>query len=215
MAAWVRSRLNSASSELSLGRADATFLTLRTRQFLADGGKPQAALVQNLRGETLFFAQQPEQQMLGADVLVAQPLGFLGAISQHAFALVAEGQIHAGGNLLADGGVPFDLLSDGLYGSVGAQEPVRQCFVLAQQAEEQMFGFDVGTAELAGFIAREKDYSARLLRITLKHKKWPPITLKDTPGRLQVANRVVLPVPGHPFPGSVLGRSAVRIPNCE
>jgi hypothetical protein len=107
--------------------------------------------------------------MLRADVLVAQPLGFLGTVRQHALALVAERQVHAGGNLLADGSVSFDLLSNGFYGSMGPQEPVRQCFVLAQQAEEQVFGFDVGTAELAGFITREKDDSARLFRITLKH----------------------------------------------
>ena len=122
--------------------------------------------------------------MLRADVLVTQPLGFLRTIGQDAFAFVAEGQVHTGGNLFADGGVPFNLLSNGLYGSMAPEEPVRQCFVLAQQAEEQMFGFDVGTAELTGFISREEDYSARLLRITLKHKRWPPNTLKDTPGWL-------------------------------
>src|SRR5260370_42280178 len=97
---------------------------------------------------------------------------------------------------------------------MGTQETVRQRFVRAQQAEQEMFGLDVGTSELAGFVPREEDHSTRLLRISLKHKKWPPITLKDTPGRLQVANWVVLPVPGHPFPDSVLGRSGVRNPNC-
>ena len=114
---------------------------------------------------------RPEQQMLGADVLVAQPLGFFRAIGQHALALMAQRQIDRSGNLLADGGVAFDLLADGFDGGVGAQEPVRQRFVLAQQAEQQVLGFDVGTAELAGLVSREEDHSPRLLRITFKHKK--------------------------------------------
>src|SRR5664279_5901664 len=95
MAACVRSRLNSASSELSLGRGRHLF-TLRTRQFLPDGGEPQPPLVQNLGGEALLFAQQPEQKMLGADVFVAQPLGFFGPVRKHALAFVAKRQIHAG-----------------------------------------------------------------------------------------------------------------------
>ena len=197
-----------------LGPGGRHLFTLRTRQFFADGGQPEAPLVQDLRREALFLAQQTEQQVLRADVLVAQALGFLRTVGQDAFAFVAEGQIHAGGNLLADGGVSFNLLSNGFYGSMGPQKTVRQRFVLAQQAEQQMFRLNVGTSELAGFIPREEDHSTRLLRITLKHKKWPPITLKDTPGRLQDANWVVLPVPGHPFPGSVLGRSGVRTPDC-
>src|SRR5664279_2876673 len=115
--------------------------------------------------------------MLRADVLVAQPLGFLRPVSQHALAFVAERQIHAGGYFLADGGVPFNLLSNGLHGGMRTQKPVRQRFVLAKQAEEQMFGLDVWTPELAGFIPREEDHSTRLLRVSLKHKKLGPLLL--------------------------------------
>ncbi len=72
-----------------LGPRGRHFFTLRTRQLLADGGKPEASFVQNLRRETLFLAQQPQQQVLRADVLVAQALGFLRPVRQHAFAFVA------------------------------------------------------------------------------------------------------------------------------
>ena len=154
-----------------LGPRGRHLFTLRTRQFLADGGQPQTALVQDLRGETLLFAQQAQQQVLGADVLVVQPLGFFRAIGQHALAFVAQRQIHGGGNLLADGGVAFDLLADRLHGGMRTQEPVRQRLVFAQQAEEQVFGLDVRTAELAGLVPREEDHPPRLLRVTLKHKK--------------------------------------------
>ena len=153
-----------------MGRLEATFSDLRTRQLFADRGKPQAALVQDFGGEALLFAQQAEQQMLGADVLVVQPLGFFRAIGQHALALVAQRQIHRSGNLLADGGVAFDLLADGFDGGVRAQEAVRQRLVFAQQAQQQVLGLDVRAAELAGFVAREEDDPPRLLRISFKHR---------------------------------------------
>ena len=70
--------------------------------------------MQDLGREALLFAQQAQQQMLGADVLVVEPLGFLGAVGQHALALVAERQVDRRRNLLANGGVPFDLLADGI-----------------------------------------------------------------------------------------------------
>jgi hypothetical protein len=37
-----------------------------------------------------------------------------------------------------------------------------------------MLGFDIRTAELAGFIAGEKDYPPGLLRITFKHDRDAP-----------------------------------------
>ncbi len=144
---------------------------LRTRQFFANGGKPQSALVQNLGGEALLFAQQAQQQVLGADVLVIQPLGLFRAISQHALALVAQRQIDRSGNLLADRGVPFDLLADGFHGGVRPQEAVGQRLILAQQPQQQVLGLDVRAAELAGLVPREEDYSSRFLRIALKHNR--------------------------------------------
>ena len=135
MAAWVRSRLNSASSELSLGRLEATFSRLGTRQFFANGREAQAALVQNLGGEALLFAQQAQQQVLGADVLVVQALGFFGPISQDALALVAQRQVHGGGNLFANRGVAFDLLADGFDRRVRPQKPVGQRLIFPQQAQ--------------------------------------------------------------------------------
>src|SRR5579883_2741202 len=139
------------------------------RQFLANRGEAQAAFVQDLRGEALFLAQQAQQQVLGADVLVVQPLGLFRAIGQHALALVAEGQVHGSGNFLADGGVAFNLLPDRFDSGVRAQKTVGQCLVLAQQAQQQVLRFDERTSELAGLVAREKDHPSRLLRVSLKH----------------------------------------------
>ncbi len=125
MAAWVRSRLNSASRLDSRWRCCCGCLLLRhAGQLFANLRKLQAALLQNLGGEALLFAQQTQEQMLGADVLVAQPLGFFGRIGQHALALVRKRQVDAGRDLFANGGVRLDLLADRLHRGVRAQEAV-------------------------------------------------------------------------------------------
>ena len=128
--------------------------------------------MQNLGGEALLFAQQSQQQVLGADMLVIEPLGFLGAIGQHAFAFVAQREIHGGRNLLSNGGVPFDLLAYGIHRRMGPQEAVGQRLILAKQTQEQMLGFDIRASELAGLIPREKDYSASFLRVPFKHRPY-------------------------------------------
>ena len=133
--------------------------------------------------------------MLGADVLVVQALGFFGAIGQHALALVAQRQIHRSRNLFADGGVDFDLLANGFDGGVRAQEPVRQRFVLAQQSQQQVLGFDVRTAELAGLIPREEDHSPGLLRIPFKHSSYRLLPLQCPGALLRPASRRSGPAP--------------------
>ena len=121
----MRSRLNSAS------RLDSRCRCLRGRLLLGDAGQLvanlrqlQAALLQNLGGEALLFAQQAQQQMFGTDVLVAQALGFFGRIGQHPLALVRERQVDTGRNLLANRGVRLDLLADRLHRGVRAQEAI-------------------------------------------------------------------------------------------
>src|SRR5262249_59272858 len=107
-----------------LRTAGSDLFRLRTRQFLADGGKTQPALVQNLGRKTLFFAQQAQQQVLGTDMLVAETLGLFGAISQYPLALVAERQIDRGGNLVANRGVPFDLLANGFNSTMTPKQAI-------------------------------------------------------------------------------------------
>jgi hypothetical protein len=54
-------------------------------------------------------------------------------------------------------------------GRMRAKEPVRQRLVLAQQPEQQVFGLDIRTAELAGLIAAKKDGSPGLFSVPLEH----------------------------------------------
>src|SRR5205814_1377561 len=123
------------------------------RQFLADGAQTQATLVQDFSGKAFLFAQQSQQQMFGADVLMAEALSLFSSISQYALAFIAERKINGRGDLLPDGGMAFNLFTDRLDRSVRPQEAVGQSLILTQQAQQQMFGLNIRRAKLAGLIA--------------------------------------------------------------
>src|SRR5947209_19840192 len=107
--------------------------------------------------------------MLGADVLVREPLRFLRGIGQHPLALVAEREINRSRNLFADGGVALDLFADGFHRRMRTQKAIGESFVFAQESQQQMLGLDIGRPKLARLIAREEDYPPCLLGISFKH----------------------------------------------
>ena len=51
----------------------------------------------------------------------------------------------------------------------GRQELVGKRFILAEHAEHEMLGFNARAAELASFIAGEKDHSPGLFGVALEH----------------------------------------------
>ncbi len=73
---------------------------------------------QEFSGKAFFFAQQSEQQMLGANVFVVQALGFFCRIGQDPLAFIAERQVHRGGNFVPARRVMFHLPADGFHRSV-------------------------------------------------------------------------------------------------
>src|SRR6266481_3788514 len=107
--------------------------------------------------------------MLGANMFVAQTLGFFSGVSQHALAFIAERKIHGRRDLLPDRGVSFDLLANGFDRSMRTQESVRQCFIFAQQAQQEVLRFYIRRPELARLIAREEDHASGLFCIPLEH----------------------------------------------
>ena len=170
MAAWVRSRENSDSSDDSRERCDGCAFLLRgARQFFADGRKPQAALVQNFRREALLFAQQAQQQVLGPDVLVREPLGFFRRVGEHTLTLIAQGQVDRSRDLLPNRSVALNLFPDRLDRRMGPKEPIGKRFVFAQKSQQQVLRFNIRRTELAGFVAREENYAPGLFRVAFKH----------------------------------------------
>src|SRR5580704_11652240 len=108
-------RLREVAAELRqqrafFGAAGRDLFGRGSSQFLANGREPESALVQDLSREAFLFTQQPQQQMLRSDMLMAQPFRFLGAVSQNALALMAQGKIDGSRYFFSNGGMAFDLL---------------------------------------------------------------------------------------------------------
>src|ERR1700733_775616 len=101
--------------------------------------------------------------MLGADVLVAQPLGFFRCEIQNAFAFLTQRNLPRRGDASAHGDARFDFLPDGFDGAMRAQEAVSEGFVLAQQSQQQMLRLDIGAAVLARLISCKKYYAPSFL----------------------------------------------------
>ena len=125
--------------------------------------------MQDLGREALLLAQQAQQQVLGANVLVREPLSLFSGIGQDALALVAQRKVNRGGDLFANRRVGLDLLADGIDRGVRPKKPVGQCLVLADQAQQQVFSLDVWAAKLAGLVAGEEDHPPGFFGVTFKH----------------------------------------------
>jgi len=107
--------------------------------------------------------------MLGADMLVAEPLRFFCRHIKDALALRAKRDFDRRGDALADGDAGFDLFANRFDRALLAQETVGQRFVLAHQAEQQMLRLDVRAPVLAGFVPGKKDDASRFLSISFEH----------------------------------------------
>ena len=141
----------------------------RSSQFLADRVQTQSALVQDFRSNALLFAQNSQQQVLGADMAMIQPLRFFGGVGENSLALVRKRQIDRRRHLLANGRPAFDLLANALDRGRIAKKPIGQVLVFTDQAQQQVFGFDRRAAELAGLVASKEDDPTCSFRISFKH----------------------------------------------
>ena len=108
--------------------------------------------------------------MLGADVVVQQPIRFFGRKLQHALGFGAERDLHRRGNLLAEDRAAFNLFSDVFEGQVRASEnATREPFALANQPQQQVLGLDRYAAELARFVAGEEEHPSGAFSVTFEH----------------------------------------------
>ncbi len=131
--------------------------------FHEDGGRDRALL-----------AQDPQQQVLGPDVVVQQAVGFLGGVLQDALGFGAEGDFDRGRDLLAKHGPAFDFLANAFEGEVRAGENAAgQTLALANQPEEQMLGLNRDAAELTRLVPREEKNPPRSFRIAFEHPGLP------------------------------------------
>ena len=124
------------------------------RKFFADLAQSEAPFHQDLCCEAFLLAQQPKEQVLGANVLVGVALRF-----------------DRGRKALPHSGLALDLSSNSR--GCGAQESIAQCFVFADDPQKQVLGLDVGRTKLRCFITCEENNPTSFFRVSLKHGQPP------------------------------------------
>ena len=138
---------------------------------LADGVEPQALLHQDRGGQRAVFAQDAEQQVLGADVGVQEPVGLLGGVLQGALGLGAERDVDRRRDPLAKHRPPLDLLPDGVEHDLRAgEDPARQALPLPDEAEQEVLRLDGDASELTGLVPGEEEDPAGPFRVAFEHQ---------------------------------------------
>ena len=116
-------------------------------------------VLQHARGHAVAFAQQAEQDVLGADVGVVERLGFLGGERQHL--LDARRVRDVADHLLVRPGADLllDLHADGFEVEAHLLQDVDgDALAQLDQAQQQVLGADEVVVEPVGFLARQRQH---------------------------------------------------------
>ena len=145
--------------------------------------RARAQPVQDLGADALALAGQAEQDVLGADVAVTEPLRLAQREFEHL--LGARGERDVAGR--RTGALPGDL-RDLLPGRVqadleGGEGLRRHPLALGKQAEQDVLGADVAVAEHPGFLLGQDHDPARLVGEPFEHLRTP----RDCMGAVQEA----------------------------
>src|SRR4029450_12471238 len=136
---------------------------------LADAVEVGAELLQDLGGDALALADQPEQDVLGADVVVTELERLPKRELEDLLGARGERDVPARRGLaLADD--LLNLLTHGLEGDVEAHEGLAGDAVsLAHQAEQDVLGPDVVVVEHPRLLLGEDDGATGSVREALEH----------------------------------------------
>ena len=137
---------------------------------VADGVEAHPLLHQDGGGHRPFLAEDAQQQMLGADVVVQQPIGLFGGKLQDALGFRAERDLDRGRHFFAEDRPAFDFLADVLQRQVRAgEDAAREPLALTNQPEQEMLGLDGNAAELTGFVTGEEEDSSSPFGVPFEH----------------------------------------------
>ena len=136
---------------------------------LAHAGEIGAELDEHLRGHTLAFADQPEQDVLGADVVVAELQRLTQGEFEHLLRTWREGDVTRRRRAaLADD--LLDLAAHRFEGDAEALESLRgDAFSLVDQPEQDVLGADVAVVEEACLLLGEHDDSPSPVSEAFEH----------------------------------------------
>ena len=178
-AAWVRFRPNWSSTSDEDGAPSARraggrgLLALvageQLDDLLADPVEVGAELDQHLGGDALALADQAEQDVLGADVVVAELQRLAQGELEHLLGARRERDV-AARRLLALADDLLDLGADGLQRDAEALQRLgRDALALVDQAEQDVLGADVVVAEHPGLFLGQDDNPTRAVGEPLEH----------------------------------------------
>ena len=147
---------------------------------------------QDAGGDALVLAHQAEQDVLGADVVVAERERLAQRQLEHLLGARRERDL-AGGDLLAGADDPHDLGADALGRDVERLEDAgSQALLLAQQPEQDVLGADVVVFQRASLFLGQDHYLTGSLSESLE-QRLPLLTL------LKVKRDLRSEVPETPF----------------
>src|SRR5712664_4083157 len=115
-----------------------------------------------------MLAQQPEQQMLAADVAMAEHICLLGTRDEHSLAFVTQGQVHRSRHALANDRVGIDLLANGFV-RVWRQQS-HNFAILPEESEQQMLSLNARRSVSTRFVTRKENDAAGFLGVSLEHR---------------------------------------------
>jgi hypothetical protein len=124
---------------------------------------------QDARGHALVLAHEAEQDVLGADVVVAEGQSLAQGELQHLLGARGEGNL-AGRHFLARTDDADDLSAHALHGDVQRlKDPRREALLFAEEAEEDVLGPDVVVLERPRLLLGEDDHLTCSLCESLEH----------------------------------------------
>ena len=136
---------------------------------LADAVEVGSELDEDLRGDALALADQAEQDVLGADVVVTELQRLAQRQLEDLLGARGEGDV-ARRRLLALADDLLDLGADGLERDAQALQRLRRdALALVDEAEQDVLGADVVVAEHAGFFLGQHDHPSRTVCEPLEH----------------------------------------------
>ena len=137
------------------------------RDRLADHGSPDVLPGEHLGGGGTRLAQDPEEEMLGAHALMAEPVGLLPGVLEHPLRFRRQRHPDGGGDAVPEQRPATDLGANSIDREPQPRrEGGRQ---LAEQAEQEVFGLDRVASELGGLVPGEVDGALGALRVPLEH----------------------------------------------
>jgi hypothetical protein len=140
---------------------------------LADPVEVGAELDQDLRGDALALADQAEQDVLGADVVVAELQRLAQRELEHLLGARREGDV-AARRLLPLADDLLDLVADALERDAEGLERLRgDALALVDQAEQDVLGPDVVVVEHPGLFLGQDDHPTGSVGETLEHAVAP------------------------------------------